>query len=270
MSDKVIKASNLVVGRDPITISTPWSTAFGEMAAGGEEDEAGLACAGEEQGGAEGEEDPERAAREALAREQAGAVIGEAQVEAERLLTEARDHAATVREEARQQGYQDGYAAGQEQGLAEGRTRAEAEMEAAVKQTMKVLTAAVHERSQIVAASRDDVLKIVRKVAEKVIRAEVRLDPSVVERAIDVSLRLVTERSQVLVRVNPQDVGRAREGVPHFLRYFTPSAVVEVCADPRVAPGGCLVETNAGNVDAQLETQLEEVLAHLEERLYGG
>jgi flagellar biosynthesis/type III secretory pathway protein FliH len=65
-------------------------------------------------------------------------------------------------------------------------------------------------------------------------------------------------------------VDRARDGVPHFLRYFTPSAVVEVCADPRVTAGGCVIETNAGNVDAQLETQLEVVLRQLEERLYGG
>ncbi|MDI6870348.1 MAG: FliH/SctL family protein [Bacillota bacterium] len=280
MSSKVIKAANLVLGATPVTIATSWSIAGWEegtpaselareeeerWAASGESEPAGLAVERESE-----EMDPEVQARVALARERANAIVTEAEAEAERLLDEARTRAARLLEEARHEGYQAGFREGEERGLAEGRAKAEAEMEAAVKQAMKVLTAAVHEKARLVASSREDVLKIVRRVAEKIIRAEVRLDPAVVERAIDASLRLVTERSQVLVRVSPEDLARAREGVPHFLKYFTPSAVVEVCADPRLTPGGCLIETNGGNIDAQLETQLEEALGKLEERLYGG
>lgn len=269
MSRRVIKATELVVGGTPIMIVSPWSMAVGEMAASRDTE---AACAGEEEDGfggpAEYEDDP--SPEVAAARECAAELIAVAQTEAERLLAEAREEADALREEARQQGYQEGYRAGEARGAEEGRDRAEAELEGAVKEAMKVLTAAVHERTSIVAGSKDDVLKVVRRVAEKIIRTEVRLDPEVTERAVEAGLRLVAERSQVLVRVHPDDLERARAGIPGFLRYFTPSTVLEVCGDPRVAPGGCLIETNAGNIDAQLETQLEEVMGQLGERLNGG
>lgn len=283
---RIIKASKLVQGRDPVTIAATWSVAgWEELAASSEEqpvrpwspeeptDDAQDAVSqdgdDQEESGTEGI-DPELAARLALAEERASALIRSAEEEAGRLLDEAKTQASALLKEARETGYRDGYAEGERKGAQEGLAKAETEMEAAVTQAMKVLAAALHEKNEIVASSRDDVLKIIRKIAEKVIRAEVRLDPSVVERSVEASLRLVTERSQVLVRVNPDDVSRARDGVANFLRYFTPSAVVEVCADQRVTPGGCVIETNGGNVDAQLETQLEEVLGQLEERLYGG
>lgn len=272
-SRRVIKASDLVLGRNPVTIATPWSVLAGweESAVGGETDAASTEDPrepGDER--ALADEDPEIPADGRGAGERAEALVSEAQAEAQRLLEEARARAEAVLEEARRQGYEAGFREGEERGRAEGRAAAEKELEGAVRQATKLLTAAVHDRTQIVAAARDDVLKLVRRVAEKITRAAVRLDPSVVERVIDSSLRLVTERTQVLIRVNPDDVARARDGVPHFLRYFTPSAVLEVCADPKVSQGGCLIETNAGYVDAQLETQLEEVMGHLEERLHGG
>ncbi|MGE5552344.1 MAG: FliH/SctL family protein [Betaproteobacteria bacterium] len=273
MSKKVIKASNLVLGATPITVAAAWSASrWEEVAVAGplEETEDGAETTWETPAEAAGKGDPELETSVALAQERAAAILQEAQLEADRLVAEARSRSAQVLEEARREGYQAGFREGEEKGLAEGLAKAEREMEAAVKQTMKVLAAAIHEKQRIVASSRDDVLKLVRKVAERIIRAEVRLDPNVVERAIDASLALVAERSQVLIRVNPEDLTRAREGVPHFLRYFSPSAVLEVCADSRVTQGGCLIETNAGNIDARVETQLEEVFGKLEEALHGG
>ncbi len=289
MSRKVIKASHLVLGTSPITISTRWSTSGWNDVAAAEECEEpevpegseeaskmsdrGEAGEGPGEAAGPGEARPETeeiGVWEAEAHQRAGAIVQKAEEEAARLVEEARTRAAALLEEAQREGYQAGFQDGVERGLVEGRAKAEAEMEAAVKQTMKVLAAAVCEKGRIVASSRDDVLKLVRKVAEKIIRTEIRLDPSVVERAIDASLRLVTERGQVLVRVNPEDLTRAREGLPHFLQYFTPSAVLEVCGDPRVARGGCLIETSGGNIDARLETELEEAFGKLEEGLHGG
>lgn len=272
LSRKIIKANDLVEGDRPVTIVAPWSMAgWDEVAASG-----AVADGGFDEGPA-GEDvrhgpEPETAVDEgdSEVRERAEQLLAEAREEAERLVEEARTAADEIRASARQEGYDAGFADGEAQGRAEGRARAEAELEAAVNQAKAVLSAALRERAGIVAASRDDVLKLVRRVAEKITRAEARLDPSCVERAIDAGLRLVTERSSVLIRVNPDDVDRARQGVPNYLKYFTPSAVVEVCADPRVSAGGCLIETNAGNVDIQLETELEEVFAQLEERIYGG
>jgi flagellar assembly protein FliH len=273
LSSKVIKAYHLVLGTKPVTVATAmaawaaggWSEATAAAEAGGPGWSAGPA----EEAPAEAPA-AELGAEEAAASRRAAAIRQEAEAEAERLLAEARRQAGELREEVRQEGYQAGFQEGLERGLADGRAKGEAELRATVEEAAHLLTAAVRDKSRIVASSREDVLKLVRKVAEKIIRAEVRLDPAVVERAIDAGLRLVSERSQVVIRVNPEDLEKAREGVPHFVRYFPASTILEVCGDPRVARGGCLIETSGGNVDARLETQLEEVFGKLEETMYGG
>jgi flagellar biosynthesis/type III secretory pathway protein FliH len=38
---------------------------------------------------------------------------------------------------------------------------------------------------------------------------------------------------------------------------------LEVIDDPRVSPGSCLLETNAGDVDATVESQLARILEAL-------
>lgn len=258
MFNKVIKASELVVGGEPIVVSAAWTGPAWEEAAADEE----CAPEGEESGG-------EEAAASAVASRAEG-LLREAAAEAERLLAQARERAAAVLEQAREEGYRAGYKAGEERGLSEGRAKAEAEMAEAVGEAQRLLTAAEQARERIVAASRDDVLKLVRKVAEKITRAALRLDEGTVERTVEAALQLVTERSRVLIRVNPADLERVRAGAPGFLRYLVPSTVLDVCADSRVAAGGCLVETDGGNLDGRVETQLEEVLGQVEERLHGG
>ncbi|MGE5507106.1 MAG: FliH/SctL family protein [Chitinophagales bacterium] len=277
---KIIKASDMVLGQSSVTIaSAPWSTAgWAETAAtrawdgDGEADDRWEERADE--GNAEAEKVPADLPPEvAEARQAAAELVEQARQEAERIVAEAREQAeaalAQARAEGRAAGFEDGYRDGARQGEEAGRAKAEREMEAAVGQAMNVLDLAVHEQNRMIAASRAQVLKLIRKVAEKIIRAELRLDPEVVQRTVEAALRLVTERNQVLIRVNPEELAKAREGQPSYLKYFGTSSVVEICGDPAVTPGGCVIETAAGNLDARLETQLDEVMGELEDRLHG-
>src|SRR5438105_3961079 len=43
----------------------------------------------------------------------------------------------------------------------------------------------------------------------------------------------------------------------------------QVIADERVQPGGCLIETSTGRVDAQLSTKLDQILATFQALLEG-
>lgn len=278
---KVIKAGEMVLGQASVTIaSAPWATAgWTESAAapaweddgvGGRPWPEGRDVEGEEAGaGCEAELLPElteaqREAEELLqrAREEADRLVAEARCQAETVLTEAR-------EEGRSVGYQDGYRDGLQQGEQAGRTAAEAALAATVTQAERVLAVAMAEQSRIIAASRELVLKLIEKVAEKIIRTQVRQDAELIQRTVEAALQLVTDRNQVRIRVNQEELAKAREGLPSYLRYFGTSAAVEVCGDPGVIPGGCVIETAAGNVDARLETQLDEVMEELGDWVHG-
>jgi type III secretion protein L len=70
----------------------------------------------------------------------------------------------------------------------------------------------------------------------------------------------------VILRVHPVDIPaiRASEGSLRSLLMRAPLAVRE---DPGVSPGGAVVETEAGRIDASVEAQLADIARVLDEVL---
>ena len=62
--------------------------------------------------------------------------------------------------------------------------------------------------------------------------------------------------------VHPKDAGILRKYKAKLVSVLARARDVEIREDRRVKQGGVLIETESGVVDAQLETQLEE-LAHV-------
>jgi flagellar biosynthesis/type III secretory pathway protein FliH len=94
-------------------------------------------------------------------------------------------------------------------------------------------------------------------------RAELCANP---ERVVDVvrgAIRRATDRERIVARVHPDDLDLVREGAEDILRRMGGISRLDVLEDPRIARGGCLLETPAGDVDARLESQLARVLEAL-------
>lgn len=198
------------------------------------------------------------------AEEEAQSLLEAARREAEALIekarTEAEALAAAAREAGQREGYETGLVRGREEGLAEIRREAAA----LVEKAERFLTQALEERKRILEESRDDILKLVLKFAEKIVRSEIRADRGAILRTLEAAIKLINDHRRAVIRVHPRDLELAREGMGNFLQFFPSSAEVEVRADETVEPGGCLIETEAGDVDARVETQLAELAEKLE------
>ena len=70
------------------------------------------------------------------------------------------------------------------------------------------------------------------------------------------ALSEVRGHSPASIRVSQHDLDLMRRYAPEF---ETESALIRYSADPRVAVGGCLIDTEAGLWDARLETQLQRL-----------
>ncbi|MDI3281278.1 MAG: FliH/SctL family protein [Bacillota bacterium] len=204
--------------------------------------------------------------QEALRRaeEEAQALLEAARREAEALVEKARAEAEALAAAAREAGRKEGYEAGLAQGREEGLAEIQREAAALVEKAERFLAQALEERKRILEESRDEILKLVLKFAEKIVRSEIRADRGTILRTLEAAIKLVNDHRRVVIRVHPRDLELAREGMGNFLQFFPPSAEVEVRADEAVEPGGCLIETEAGDVDARVETQLAELAEKLE------
>jgi len=170
-----------------------------------------------------------------------------ARAEAEIIIRTARAEAEEILAEARREGHRDGMA------------EAVASAQSLMQRLEDDIATAEIETRQFLESLEPELLKLCLETVEKVIRHEVRTGPEVVLRVIKSCLRRVKENGDVRVRVNPGEVAAVRAQRDELLRAAEGIGAISIVDDRRVSPGGCVIETANGDLDATVETQLERV-----------
>ena len=122
------------------------------------------------------------------------------------------------------------------------------------------LLSEVQQRLQTVTPELEQSLfRFVVGVAEHIIRKEVHTKSEIILSVIKDSVKKIIGVEKVKVRINPAEMKYVRgkkttiQSVSDSLREIT------FDADDSVEPGGCIIESDIGNVDARISTQLEQV-----------
>ena len=171
----------------------------------------------------------------------------EAQAEAAADLAAARAEADAIREQARQQGMQ----LGREEGAAE---------VAAVADRLSGLLAELGEyKATLYSEARDQVLELTLALVRKLLGPLAAGSPEAVVQVVERSLTLLSDREQLTIRVHPDDLKVLMEAKPKLLEGVDGIQKLTVLEDPSVRPGGCLVQTPTTEIDARLDTQLQEL-----------
>ncbi len=157
---------------------------------------------------------------------------------------------------------QEAFARGREQGLEEARERFGTAQEI-LDRTSETLGQTLEEvsrlREHLLRSSKGDMLRLVMAIARQVIHAEISVNREVVLSTIDRALQAAVSSDAYQVRVNPEDLVVATERKPLFLASISSLKNITFQADPAIARGGCLVESDLGEVDATIDSQLEEI-----------
>ncbi len=111
-------------------------------------------------------------------------------------------------------------------------------------------------RTKALGALTDDIAPIAVEIAERLIKVELSCDEELVNTIVDDTLQKLDRHSKsVLIKVNPDDKAQVRahlnEHPPTHLK-----AEIIVIDEPTVEPGGCVVETDSGLIDASFSTRL--------------
>ena len=147
-----------------------------------------------------------------------------------------------------ERGYAEGAEAGRRQGEAAGREAATAELSGAAATLAQALEQLAAERGRILAELERGALGLALAVARKMVHAEAEATGAVAERVIAAAVQHTRDATAVRVRVNPADKARIEAAGDR-------AAIAELVGDPSISPGGCIVETDCGEVDATVETQ---------------
>lgn len=187
--------------------------------------------------------------------EEAERVLIAARVEAQKILEAAKKQARALEEGARR--------AGREEGLRAGREEARAEVERALQLLTALAERVEQERFQFLERIRLLLPDLAVAIAKRVIQHEISVDRTFIVKVVEDALRQVSGHERIVLYVNPEDLAAVEAFRPEWTAAC--SGVVTVLADPSIEPGGCLVESPEGLVDARVATKLEEIHEHLRE-----
>lgn len=174
-------------------------------------------------------------------------------VDAEQLLTQARRDADALVDVARETA-----------GMIETAAK-EAALTAAQATIEQRLTAIAVASLRIMEENQERIVDMGLQIARRIIDT-VAPDDAAVQIALH-SLRFTGHSSLVRLRLAPAHVETARRRLNELLSTATSRAVVEIVSDPRVKDAGCILETDAGLVDATIESQLAAIESGLRSSL---
>lgn len=194
------------------------------------------------------------------ARREAAAIRERAQREAERTGRDAF-------EEARRRGYEQGVREADAEVQRRATELADAWVDERLQTTLPAMQAVGEalkdERERWLARWETAVVELAVAIAEKLVRRTIAAHPEISTGLVRETLRLATGNGRVHVRLNPQDRDRLGEFSRDVAGSLADLADVALHADDSISPGGCLVETEHGGIDARLETQLNRILQEL-------
>ncbi|MDX9957473.1 MAG: flagellar assembly protein FliH [Spirochaetia bacterium] len=194
--------------------------------------------------------------------DQALKIRREAEVAAEKAIKDAEEkikdfetQAKARVDEVTKEAHKKGFDQGREEGFKEGK----AEVERLVHRLHLILERAMDKRGQILEQTETQVIELVLLIARKVVKTISENQKNVVISNIGQALRKLKTRSDVIIRVNLADLQLATEHAKDFIELAENAKNLNVVEDTAVDRGGCIIETDFGEIDARISSQLHEL-----------
>jgi flagellar assembly protein FliH len=211
----------------------------------------------------------ERVEREAEQKAKEGEEIRQtAEAEAQTIIGEAQEKLRQLEEESRlalEQEKKEALDAGRNAGREEGYAQGQAEVERLIQRTQTVLERAQDKRGEILVETEQEIVDLVLLLTRKVVKAITESQRTVILQNVVQALRKVKSRGNVIIRVNMADLKLTTEHTKNFIHMMEGTKNIQVVEDSTVDPGGCIIETDFGEIDARIASQLAELEAKIME-----
>jgi flagellar biosynthesis/type III secretory pathway protein FliH len=104
-------------------------------------------------------------------------------------------------------------------------------------------------------------------MARAILRHEINERPDNSIRIMRNALQMARGQECIKIKANPVDGETARNLLHEEIQDTDAVDKVEVVADKSIDPGGCLIETDFGNIDARIEQQLNSAASQLKSQI---
>ncbi len=200
--------------------------------------------------------------------DQAAKIVTDARRQADAIMAAGVADAEQIAEQARVEGYSKGQAQGLIDGQADGAEKAFVEAHAnfatQTEQLQTLLRGAIEQldqaREHLLMQGRQELLDFALTIARKVTHVEASGDIATARANLAGALEMAGCAGKIQAKVCPDQLDQLREYAAEFMDEMGLSSMVAFVPDPDLGPGDVVLKTRNGEVDARIETQLDNVI----------
>jgi flagellar assembly protein FliH len=187
------------------------------------------------------------------------------------LLAEAQRQAEQLKKQSAEQGKKEGQAQGFSEGTNVGKKtghdQALNEHRTKLTQLIQAMTAALSEldkqRQTLETEATTDVVELAMAIARRVTKRQADLDPAVLTENIKEAMKIVVHAADLRIAVHPSQKQTLLAELPNLQLQWPALTHAELIDEPTLSPGGCRIYSRQGFIEADLDKQLDRVMANL-------
>lgn len=168
-----------------------------------------------------------------------------------------------IRHEARLSGKEEGYKAGYEEGYNEAFQQFSTEFNL----IQKIRDALQEYKKEMVKKLEPEIVKLSQYIAEKIIRQKINTEQSLILSIIGFSVKQISQLGKVIIYLNPEDYEYLKSNKSEIEEVINNFDEIKFLEDKRIEKGGCIIETENGNIDTQPTSQLRIMNRILTDRM---
>lgn len=153
----------------------------------------------------------------------------------------------------------DAYNKGLEDGLNKGRLLTLKEIGTEIKILKGLIEGTERLKDELYIKIENDVVEISVMIAKKIIGEIAGEDRDIVVNIAKEAIKRASDREVLRIRVAPVDYDALNKKRSELLQCIDGIKSLIFEADESVQPGGCLIETNQGEIDARIESQIKVI-----------
>jgi flagellar assembly protein FliH len=189
----------------------------------------------------------------------------------EQMVTSSQSEIITLRKSAHDIGFEEGRNDGLKVANEAIDQRARAMAEKTASEGLATALPALKGVAESLAVERDrwigewetTAIRLAVAIAERLLKHQLELKPELAREMIREALQLALGAPRVRVRLNDADAGTLGPQAAEVVRAFAACGEAEIVPDSALARGGCVIETQHGQIDARIETILDRIVEQL-------
>ena len=178
-------------------------------------------------------------------------------------IVRAKTEAIEIKDNAYKEGHKTGYDEGFKVAFQKGETSAKEEFSPLLETLNSLIQELSEFRKSMYPKVENEMVGMIVDLTKKILGYEISSKKDSVKQMILLAMNSVIDKENMVIRIHPSDKGYAEEFRPELKSLFSEIKNITFEEHSGIERGGCIIDTNFGSVNAQvdqLEEQIDKIL----------